>query len=132
VAEVLTLVRAVAWLAVVTIILLSVVPGDIRPNMMASQDYEHFSAYLVTGCLFAMGYSSSVQVMISGSMLSVLAGTLEIAQLWIPGRSSKASDAMVGMLGAWVGLCVTWIFANWMGGRSSFISGPGDGGTTMR
>jgi VanZ family protein len=121
VAEVLTLVRAVAWLAVVTIILLSVVPGDIRPNMMASQDYEHFVAYLITGCLFAAGYSSSMQVITSGIMLSMLAGILEIAQLWIPGRSSKASDAVVSMLGAWVGLGVTWVLADRVRDRSSTV-----------
>jgi len=99
-----TLVRAAAWSALLTIIVLSVVPGDMRPHVMPDNHYEHFTAYLITGCLYAAGYRRTRSVLLSGLMLTVCAAAMEILQLWIPGRNAAVADFASSTLGAWTGL----------------------------
>jgi len=98
------LTRIGAWLAVMTIIALSVVPGDMRPDIFGIDYAEHFAAYFIAGGLFAAGYQLSV--LSSGALLAISAGSLEFVQLWIPGRFASAGDFAAGAIGAWLGLLV--------------------------
>jgi VanZ family protein len=104
VTRIVKLTRTGAWLAVVTIIVLSVVPGDMRPEILRSDYVEHFTAYLIAGGLFAAGYQLSL--LSSGALLALSAGALELVQLWIPGRIASAGDFAAGAIGAWIGLLV--------------------------
>lgn len=96
--------RIGAWLAVLTIIVLSVVPGGARPDILGNDYAEHFTAYFVAGGLFALGYQLSI--LSSGALLAISAGSLELVQLWIPGRIASAGDVAAGAIGAWLGLLV--------------------------
>lgn len=98
------LTRLGAWLAVLTIIVLSVVPGNMRPHALGNDYYEHFAAYFITGCLFAIGYLRPMQLLSSGVLLPICAGSLEFVQLWIPGRTASAGDFAISTIGAWIGL----------------------------
>jgi hypothetical protein len=98
------LARIGAWLAVVTIVVLSVVPGYMRPEIFGNDYVEHFIAYFITGVLFAVGYQ--LCLLSSGALLAVSAGSLEFVQLWIPGRIASAGDFAAGAIGAWLGLLV--------------------------
>lgn len=102
--KLLRLARVAAWLAVLTIIVVSVVPGDMRPHALANAYAEHFAAYFIAGSLFAIGYQRPMQVLSSGVLLAICAGSLELAQLWIPRRTASASDFEVSTIGAWIGL----------------------------
>jgi VanZ family protein len=98
------LTRMGAGLAVLTIIVLSVVPGNMRPNVLGNDLCEHFAAYFITGSLLAAGYLRPLQLLSSGVLLAICGGSLEFAQLWIPGRTASAGDFASSAVGAWIGL----------------------------
>ena len=101
--------RAFAWLAVLAILILSLVPGEVRPSVLPGIYTEHFVAYAVAGSLLASGYLNSRSMLIIGIILTICAGALETAQLWIPGRLSRPTDFAVSALGAWIGLGLIWL-----------------------
>jgi VanZ family protein len=103
VAKVVMLARMAAWPAVVAIIVLSVVPGSVRPHVLGNDRAEHFFAYLIAGSLFAIGYVRPTQLLSSGMMLTVCAGALEFVQLLIPGRLASPRDFIASTIGAWIG-----------------------------
>lgn len=96
--------RIAAWLAILTIIILSVVPGTVRPHVLGNDSAEHFVAYFIAGSLFASGYQRSERLLSSAILLATCAGLLEFVQLWIPGRSASISDFEVSTIAAWIGL----------------------------
>ncbi len=100
------LTRMGAGLAVLTIIVLSVVPGNMRPRVLGNDHYEHFAAYFITGSLLAIGYLRPMRLLSSGVLLAICAGSLEFVQLWIPGRTASAGDFATSTIGAWIGLLV--------------------------
>jgi VanZ family protein len=96
------LTRLGAGATVLIITLLSVVPGNMRPHILGNDRFEHFVAYLLVGSLWAIGRPS--KLLSSGMLLAIGAGTLEFAQLWIPGRTSSTGDFATSAIGAWTGL----------------------------
>jgi len=102
--NVMKLTRMGAWLAVLTIIVLSVVPGYMRPDILGNDYAEHFTAYLIAGGLFAIG--NQISILSSGALLAISAGSLELVQLWIPGRIASTGDFAAGAIGACLGLLV--------------------------
>src|SRR4051794_7021569 len=97
------LARMAAWPAVVVIIILSVVPGSVRPHMLGNDRAEHFFAYLIAGSLFAIGYVRPLRWLSGGVILTICAGALELIQLLIPGRLASPRDFIVSTIGAWIG-----------------------------
>jgi VanZ family protein len=96
--------RLGAGISVLTIVILSVVPGNMRPHILGNDPVEHFVAYSITGNLLAVGYLRPMQLLASGVLLPVCAGLLELAQTWIPGRMPSAGEFTVSAIGTWVGL----------------------------
>lgn len=103
-AQVITLIRVEAWLAVLLVIVLSVVPGNMRPHVLPNGNHEHLTAYFITGILLGVGYSRAGQLLLSAVMLSVCAGALEIAQIWIPERTASLENFFSSTFGAWTAL----------------------------
>ena len=64
-----TLVRASAWLGVLIVVILSVVPRRLRPHVMGDSDYELFTAYLISAGLLAIGYLGASQCSLTGQRL---------------------------------------------------------------
>jgi VanZ family protein len=95
-----------ARLAVLTVIVLSVVPGSLRPHVLGNDYYEHFAAYFVTGSLLAIGYLRPMQLLSSGVLLAICAASLEFVQSWIPGRTASAGGFATSAIGAWIGQLV--------------------------
>ncbi len=100
------LTRVGARLAVLTIIVLSVVPGNMRPDVLGNDLCEHFTAYFIAGSLLAVGYLRPMQLLVSGVLLAICGGSLELVQLWIPGRTASVADFATSTIGAWVGLLI--------------------------
>ena len=98
--------RMGAGLTVLTIIVLSVMPGKMRLHILGNDYFEHFVAYFVAGSLLAIGYLRPMQLLSSGILLAICAGSLEFVQLWIPGRTPNVGGFATAMVGAWVGLLV--------------------------
>lgn len=96
--------RIAGWLAVIAIVVLSLVPGDLRPHVVTSNKLEHFGAYLVAASLLRIGHTGRQTSLMIAVLLPILAGSLEIGQLWIPGRHARLTDFAVSTLGVWAAL----------------------------
>lgn len=101
------------WGAVATIAVLSLVPGDLRPHTEAPGYLEHVAAYFITAILLSLGYLRWSPIVIIAP-LSIYAASLEIAQLYIPGRNSSVWDWFAGSSGALMGVVVaTFVLRLW-------------------
>lgn len=91
-------ISGLGWLAIVV---LSVIPGSIRPHSGAGGYYEHFTAYFIVvaiGCLALRTGAGRIGI---GILLTLTAGILEIVQLVIPGRNAELSGFTSASLGTW-------------------------------
>jgi hypothetical protein len=52
--------RTLAWIGILAIIVLSVVPADDRPASGVGQGLDHFTAFALVGAAFAIGYRFSL------------------------------------------------------------------------
>jgi hypothetical protein len=93
-----TIARAAGFFGVLAIIVLSLVPGTYRPQLVPSEA-EHFIAYYSTAFAFALGFRSRASRVVIVLGLTLLAGSMEVLQLWVPGRHSAIIDAVVSRLG---------------------------------
>jgi VanZ family protein len=98
------LLRTIAWSVLLAIVVLSVVPGDLRPHVLSDKHFEHLDAYVVSGVLFALGYRQLRFAILFGMLLTICAAALELVQLGIIGRTSSLSDFLASSAGAWIGL----------------------------
>jgi hypothetical protein len=96
--------RMIAWLLAAAIVLLSVVPAGFRPVTEAPHVLEHLGIFLLTGMAFRLGYSD--RGAFAGLTLLFFAGSIEFAQLWIPGRHARLSDLLINIAGALAGVTV--------------------------
>ena len=102
--------RITGWLGVVAIAVLSLVPGELRPQILVSNLLEHFAAYCATSFALAFGYLGHTRVLPIALLLTIYAAILETAQLWVPGRASRIIDFAAGSLGAWAGISLVLLF----------------------
>jgi hypothetical protein len=100
------LVQWMSWVAVLAIIVLSVVPGDVRPHTGAPGPTEHSIAYFLTASLFGLRAKSPSQFLQLALMFIIGTAILETSQLWIPGRNSQFGDFVASSLGILFGLAV--------------------------
>jgi VanZ family protein len=106
--------RLAAWSAVVTITVLSLVPGPLRPHTGAPGYLEHVAAYCITAALFTLSYPRCNKIVIIVS-LSFCAAVLEIGQLYVPGRVTAVPDWIAGSFGALIGtVASTFILRLWL------------------
>jgi VanZ family protein len=99
--------RAAAWLLTAAIIVLSLVPPRYRPVAAAPHDVEHLAIFAATGLAFGLGYR--FRHFHQAVALVGLAGAIEVAQLWDPGRHARISDFIVDTASACVGTAVAWL-----------------------
>jgi VanZ family protein len=85
--------RLLAWILVIVITLLSVVPPWLRPETDIPHHFEHFVAFLAAGIAFGLGYDRR-PILISVALL-LFAATIEIVQIFVPGRHARLSDFIV-------------------------------------
>lgn len=85
-------VRMSAWLLTVAIVILSLVPPELRPRVGGFHVLEHFAIFSATGFAFGLGYRPRYFTAIG---LVFFAGAVEVAQLLVPGRHARISDFIV-------------------------------------
>jgi len=83
----------VAWSLVATIVVLSLVPSELRPETGAPHILEHFLIFAATGAAFGLGYEARPVPL--AIRLVIFAGAIEIAQLFAPHRHARLSDFLV-------------------------------------
>jgi VanZ family protein len=98
--------QILGWIAVVSIAILSLVPGQLRPHIFALGAIEHLTAYFLAATLLALGYRSLSSAIWIALLLGAYSGGLEVLQHWIPGRSPKLSDFVISSSGAFAGVVV--------------------------
>jgi VanZ like family len=97
--------RMLAWMGILIIIILSVVPAADRPVTGAGQLLEHLTAFAIVGGAFAIGYRFSLKRLM---FLAVLfCAGIELLQIPLPTRHARVSDFLVDTAGACLAiLCV--------------------------
>ncbi len=75
---------------------LSLVPAELRPETGAPHELEHFLAFALTG--FAFGLSYDVRQGLLVLQLAIFAVSVEIAQIFVPGRHARLSDLLVDII----------------------------------
>jgi VanZ family protein len=91
-------------LVVCLIVLLSIIPGNMQIRTGAPNTVEHFAAYLLSGLILARAFGSCRRTPMVIALLIILAGALEIVQLWVPGRTADFADWEASSLGAMTGV----------------------------
>lgn len=87
------LARALAWVGILAIIVLSIVPAIDRPVTGAGQWAEHFTAFGLVAAMFAVGYRLSlVQFVV---LALIFCGGVELLQILLPTRHARLSDFAV-------------------------------------
>ncbi len=98
--------RFFVWACVLAIVVLSLVPGSMRPHTPMPGRMEHFVAYAGAGLFLALGYQSARQRMLGWLCLAAGSGLFEILQNFTPDRGPSAYDALASAGGLTVGLLV--------------------------
>jgi VanZ family protein len=101
-----TIARAAGFFGVLAIIALSLVPGTYRPHTGLPGVAEHFIAYYSTAFAFVLGFRSTASRVVIALGLTLLAGSMEVLQLWVPGRHSAIIDAVISSLGGLSGIAL--------------------------
>lgn len=94
--------RATAWILAIAIVVLSIVPGGLRPETDLPHYLEHFLIFVITGIAFGLGYSQTFSRL--ATLLVLFAGLVELAQLFLPSRHARISDFLIDTFALWVGL----------------------------
>jgi VanZ family protein len=99
--------QASAWILLMTIAVLSLVPAQDRPVTSLPHLVEHISIFLVTGLAFGVGYPQ--RRLFQFVTLLAFTAAIELAQLLVPGRHARLSDFLIDALGMTVGLSIGFI-----------------------
>jgi VanZ family protein len=97
-----------AWLLILAIVVLSVIPAENRPVTPAPHDFEHAAIFLATGLAFGLGYRRHLAQVMG---LIVFCAAIELIQLVIPGRHARISDFAVDALSVSVGVGLAGLLA---------------------
>ncbi len=95
--------QVAGYTAVLTIGVLSLLPGALRPDTGAPGQLEHLIAYFGTSVILASRPSMPDRRWRASLLLVPYAGALELAQLFVPGRHARFSDFLVSSVGALLG-----------------------------
>ena len=99
-----TLLRMFAWLLAAAVTFATLGPPQYRPHADLGQDGEHALAFVLIGLAFGFAYAR--HRLLTSAVSVVLIGTIEILQLWAPGRHARFEDFVVDALTACVGLMI--------------------------
>jgi VanZ family protein len=81
----------------------SLLPGKDLPAAPVSDKIEHFTAYFGLTVLPPLFLKTRRSVSVCPFLMVLLGICLEIAQIWIPGRTCDVMDAVANTVGAAVG-----------------------------
>lgn len=90
--------RGLAWVGILAIVFLSVVPADDRPVTGAGQRFEHLTAFALVAAVFAIGYRLSVIRLLL--LAFFFCGGIELLQVPLPTRHARISDFVIDLVGA--------------------------------
>jgi VanZ family protein len=106
--KMIVLARLIAWLLLVAIVALTLVPPVLRPASGLPHNVEHFAVFCLMGAAFALAYQGRPYSL--GLTAILFAAALEVFQILIPGRHARMSDFLVDALGAAAGIAIATLF----------------------
>jgi VanZ family protein len=95
--------QLVSWLLLAVVVVMTLGPVSMRPHTHFSPDFDRFAAYALLGGFYRLAYPRC-RFWILAAFLVAAAGTLEAAQLFVPGRDAHVSDFVFKADGAMIGL----------------------------
>ncbi len=101
-ARIRTLCRIGFAVSILAVLVLSLLPDDDLPVVELSDKVRHFIAYAEIAAIGLLAYAAAPVLVIAGVV--ALGAGIEIAQLYVPGRSSDIADFMVNCLGVLAGI----------------------------
>ncbi|TIO09470.1 VanZ family protein [Mesorhizobium sp.] len=107
--------RAAAWLLVIAILAVTIVPIGMRPHSGLGPEPERVAAFLVLGLLFGLAHERNWMLALG---LVVVAGLgIEALQMLSPSRHPTLEDAVIKALAGSVGVSAGCIIAKkgWLG-----------------
>ena len=107
--------RAITWIGILAIIILSVVPAADRPVTGVGQSFEHFTAFAMLGGAFAVRYNLPLVRLMSLAVL--FCAGIELIQIPLPTRHARVSDFLVGIGGACFAILCAFIVRQIVGSR---------------
>jgi VanZ family protein len=100
--------RAFAWLLVVGLVVVTVVPASERPVTGVQQAYEHFLAFGFVGFIFAFAYSKRPTLLLLSAI--VFAAVLELIQIPLSTRHARLEDFFTDALASCIGISFAHLF----------------------
>jgi VanZ family protein len=98
-----------AWGFLAAIGALSLVSPRLRPVTALPHDLEHAAIFALAGLAVGLGYPRhAMRHMI---VLTIFAGVVELAQIYVPGRHARVSDFLVDAAAACAGVLVALMFS---------------------
>jgi len=85
--------RILAWLGILAIVVLSIVPAAERPVTTVGPHLEHFAAFSLTAGMFAIAYDLSFGRLALCAL--VFCGGVELLQVPLPTRHARVSDFLI-------------------------------------
>ena len=95
-----TVSRYVFAAGMVAVVVLSLLPGKDMPSVGVSDKIEHVVAYALLGLAGGLAFPTRRATMLLLVLLPILGIALEVAQLFVPERSSEVADAVADWIGA--------------------------------
>jgi hypothetical protein len=96
-----SIIKTAAWLSILLVFLVTVVPIGFRPSTGFSPNIERFGVMAVVGALFAAAYPRRFWLIVLG--LSLAAAGFELLQILAGGRHPSIRDVGFKSLGAVIG-----------------------------
>jgi VanZ family protein len=96
--------RAAAWVSLLGLLILTVIPADERPVGGFQHDLEHFVAFGPTGFLLGLAYASRFRLLYPAALAFTL--VLELSQIALPSRHARVEDFIVDAVAVCLGLAV--------------------------
>jgi len=98
--------RVLLPVGVVAVGLLSLIPPDAVPAVNLWDKLAHFLAYAMLALCGGFAFSAHRTEIALGALLIGFGCILEIAQIYIPGRSGSIADAIANGLGVVAGMVI--------------------------
>ena len=95
--------RICAWIGIVAIIVISVVPAEDRPVTGSGQTLEHSAAFALVALAFSIGYRLSLGRLLLLALL--FCGGIELLQIPLPSRHARLSDFVIDFVASALAMC---------------------------
>lgn len=104
-----SIVRSTAWITLIAILLLTLIPPTLRPVSPVPHVLEHFAIFVLVGSAFALGYPRRIFYVVV--MAPPCIAGLELLQLFSPGRHARFGDFLVNVIGVYAGVALVRLVA---------------------